>query len=159
VRVQALILFVHLAVFWLLWSGHLDRTLLTYGLISCVIVVAAGLRAKVVDRESLPVHMMFRSWLYLPWLLVEIVKSNIGVAKIILDPALPMRPHILRTESSQTTDVGRVIFANSITLTPGTITLAIREGEVVVHALADPFADELQTGEMNKRVCRMEGEV
>lgn len=155
---QALILFVHLAFFWLLWSGHLEQTLLTYGLISCVIVVAAGLRAKVVDRESLPVHLMFRSWRYLPWLLVEIVKSNIGVAKIILDPALPMRPHILRTESSQTTDVGRVIFANSITLTPGTITLAIRKGEVVVHALADPFADGLQTGEMNKRVCWLEGE-
>jgi multicomponent Na+:H+ antiporter subunit E len=155
---QALILFVHLAIFWLLWSGFFEQPLLTYGAISCAVVVAACLRAKLVDRESLPVHMIFRSWVYFPWLMIEIVKSNIDVAKIILNPALPMRPHILRTESSQKTDVGKVIFANSITLTPGTITLAVREGEMVVHALSDPFADGLQTGEMNERVCWMEGE-
>ena len=155
---QALILFVHLAIFWLLLSGHLERDLLTYGAISCAVVVAASLRARLVDRESLPFHMMLRSWLYLPWLLVEIVKSNIDVAKIILHPALPMRPHILRTESSQKTDVGKVIFANSITLTPGTITLGVGKGEMVVHALSDAFADGLNTGEMDRRVSRMEGE-
>jgi multicomponent Na+:H+ antiporter subunit E len=158
VRLQALILFVHLAIFWLLWSGHLEIELLFYGAISCGLVVAASLRAGLVDRESLALHMMFRSWLYLPWLLVEIVKSNIAVAKIILHPSLPMRPHILRTQSSQKTEIGKVIFANSITLTPGTITLAVREGEIVVHALTDAFADGLETGEMDRRVSWMEGE-
>ncbi len=155
---QALVLFVHLAVFWLLWSGYFKPDLLAYGAISCVVVLAAALRAGVVDRESLPFHMMFRSFVYLPWLLLEIVKSNIDVAKIIMHPKLPMRPHILRTRASQKSDVGKVILANSITLTPGTITLAVRQGEMVVHALADEFADELQTGEMDRRVCQMEGE-
>jgi multicomponent Na+:H+ antiporter subunit E len=114
-------------------------------------------RTGIVDRESLPFHMIFRSWVYLPWLLLEIVKSNIDVAKIILSRDLPMRPHIIRTPTSQRTDVGRVIFANSITLTPGTITLAIRGDEIVVHALADEFAEGLETGEMDRRVCAMEG--
>jgi multicomponent Na+:H+ antiporter subunit E len=155
---QALILFVYLSVFWLLLSGHFERDMLTYGAISCALVLAASLRARLVDDERLPVQMVFRSWRYLPWLLTEIVKSNIDVAKIILDPALPMRPHIVRTQASQRTDVGKVIFANSITLTPGTITLAVRRGEMVVHALDDPFADGLETGEMNQRVCRLEGE-
>ena len=97
-------------------------------------------------------------FVYLPWLLWEIVKSNIDVAKIILNPKLPMRPHIIRVASSQKSDVGMATFANSITLTPGTITLAIREGEIIVHALADEFADGLQNGEMDRRVTAFEGE-
>ena len=154
---QALVLFIHLAIFWLLWSGHYQIDMLAYGALSCALVVAACVRTGLLDRESLPYHMIFRSWVYLPWLLLEIVKSNIEVAKIILNPTLPMRPHILRTKASQKTDVGRVIFANSITLTPGTITLAVRRGEMVVHALADEFAEGLETGEMDRRVCVMEG--
>ncbi|MCP4037585.1 MAG: Na+/H+ antiporter subunit E [bacterium] len=153
---QAVVLFAHLAIFWLLWSGHLEATFLMYGAISCAIVLAAALRAGLVDRESLPYHMFLRSFGYWPWLLVEIVKSNIAVAKIILDPKLPMRPHIVRTEASQKSDTGLVIFANSITLTPGTITLAVREGEMVVHCLTDEFAEDLQSGEMNRRVSHME---
>ncbi|MFT5443070.1 MAG: multicomponent Na+:H+ antiporter subunit E [Myxococcota bacterium] len=155
---QALILFLHLAAFWWLWSGFFDPTLLFYGFLSCAFVVAAAARAKVLDRESLPFQMIFRSMTYLPWLLFEIVKSNIAVAKIVLHPNLPMRPHVMRTESSQKTDVGKVIFANSITLTPGTITLAVRDREIVVHALADAFAEDLLGGEMDRRVCKMEGE-
>ena len=155
---QALVLFIHLAIFWLLWSGIYHADLLAYGALSCALVVAACLRTGLLDREALPFHMIFRSWVYLPWLLFEIVKSNVDVAKIILNPKLPMRPHIIRTQTSQRTDVGRVIFANSITLTPGTITLAIRGDEIVVHALADAFAEELDTGEMDRRVCAMEGQ-
>jgi len=153
---QAVVLFAHLAVFWLLWSGYLEPTILLYGVISCAVALAGALRVGLVDREALPYHMIAHSLRYHPWLLAEIVKSNIAVAKIVLDPRLRMRPHIVRTEASQKSDVGRVIFANSITLTPGTITLAVREREVVVHCLADAFADDLQTGEMNRRVCRME---
>ncbi|MFP8872557.1 MAG: Na+/H+ antiporter subunit E [Myxococcota bacterium] len=154
---QALILFLHLAVVWMLWSGYFEFALLSYGAISCALVVFATSRARTLDRESLPFHMMFRSWTYLPWLLLEIVKSNIAVAKIVLNPKLPMRPHIIRVGYSQKTDVGRVIYANSITLTPGTITLAVRQGEIVVHALSDDFADDLQSGEMDRRVAVMEG--
>lgn len=155
---QALILFVHLAIVWLLWSGFLEVALLSYGALSCALVVAASKRANILDRESLPFHMVFRSIVYLPWLILEIIKSNLEVAKIILNPKLPMRPQLVRIGYSQKTDVGVVIFANSITLTPGTITLAVREGEVVVHALTDDFADGLRDGEMDRRVCAMEGE-
>ena len=156
---QAVILFLHLAVVWMLWSGYFEFALLSYGAISCGLVVFATSRARILDRESLPFHMMIRSWAYLPWLLLEIVKSNVAVAKIVLDPKLPMRPHIIRVGYRQKTDVGRVIYANSITLTPGTITLAVRQDEIVVHALSDHFADDLQTGEMDRRVAVMEGGV
>lgn len=153
---QPLVLFGHLAVFWLLWSGYFTPTLLFYGLISCGIALAAAMRAGLVDREALPFQMMFRSFGYFVWLLIEIVKSNIAVARIILDPKLPTDPRIIRTKSSQLSDVGRVTLANSITLTPGTITLAVDEDEVIVHALNEAFADDLQTGEMDRRVCDME---
>ncbi len=155
-QLQRLVLFGHLAVFWLLWSGHLEPTLLFYGLLSCAIVLAAAVRVGIADRESLPFRMEICSVRYVAWLLVEIVKSNIAVAKIILDPRLPTRPRIIRTRSSQRSDVGRVVFANSITLTPGTITLAVREDEIIVHALNGAFADDLQSGEMDRRVCDLE---
>ncbi len=153
---QPLVLFGHLAIFWLLWSGYLTPSLLFYGLISCGLCLAAAMRTGMVDRESLAYQMMPRSFGYFAWLMLEIVKSNIAVAKIILDPKLPVRPRIIKTPASQVSDVGRVTFANSITLTPGTITLAVRNEHVVVHALNDDFADDLQTGVMDQRVCRME---
>jgi multicomponent Na+:H+ antiporter subunit E len=155
-QLQRLVLFGHLAVFWLLWSGYLVPTLLFYGLISCGVALAAAMRVGIADREALPFRMEIRSVRYVAWLLWEIVKSNIAVAKIILDPRLPTRPRIIRTPSSQRSDAGRVVFANSITLTPGTITLAVREHEIIVHALNDEFADDLQSGDMDRRVRELE---
>lgn len=153
---QALVLFGHLAFFWLLWSGFFTPTLLFYGVISCALCVAAAWRLGIMDRESLPFQMLLRSLRYHPWLMLEIVKSNIAVAKIILDPKLPTHPRIIRARSTQVSDVGRVTFANSITLTPGTITLAVREDDVIVHALNDAFAEDVLTGEMDRRVTHLE---
>ena len=90
-------------------------------------------------------------------LLKEIVLSNIAVARVILDPRLPIHPRILRVEASQKTDVGRVTYANSITLTPGTVTLDVRDGKLLVHALTTGSAEGLLTGEMDRRVARLEG--
>ena len=86
-------------------------------------MLAVSLRLDVVDAEALPVHFGLRPLLYLPWLLVEIVKANVDVAKIILSPSLPIHPHLIRVPASQRSEVGQVMYANSVTLTPGTISL------------------------------------
>ena len=155
---QALILFAHLMLVWLLLSGHFETALVTYGVLSAVVVVALTAHLRILDSEALPVHLGIRPFLYLPWLFKEIVLSNIAVARVILDPQLPIRPRILRVRASQRSDVALVIYANSITLTPGTVTLDVRNGEFLVHALTDESAEGLLTGEMDRRVAWLEGE-
>lgn len=153
---QALILFAHLMLVWLLLSGHYDATLITYGVLSCVFVVALTAHLGMLDEEALPVQLGLRPFVYLPWLFKEIVLSNIAVAKVILDPNLPIRPRLLRIRASQRTDVTQVMYANSITLTPGTVTLDVRDNELLVHSLTEESAAGLLTGEMDRRVARLE---
>jgi multicomponent Na+:H+ antiporter subunit E len=154
---RSLILFVNLMVVWLLLSGHYNATLITYGVLSCLGVVALMAHLQSLDKEALPTHLAFRGCLYLPWLFKEIVLSNLAVTKVILSPKLPIHPRILRIAASQKSDVGQVIYANSITLTPGTVTLDVRHGEFLVHALTTDSAEGLLSGEMDRRVSRLEG--
>lgn len=90
--------------------------------------------------------------MYIPWLIWAIIKANIDVAKRILNPRLPIAPRIVRVTGTQKTDLCRVIFANSITLTPGTVSLDLDEEDIVVHALTKEAADDVQSGDMDRRV-------
>jgi multicomponent Na+:H+ antiporter subunit E len=154
---RSLILFATLMAVWLLFSGHYNATLITYGVLSCLGVVALMAHLQILDKEALPAHLVFRALFYVPWLFKEIVLSNLAVAKVILSPGLPIHPRILRIDASQATDVGQVIYANSITLTPGTVTLDVRHGKFLVHALTTDSAEGLLSGEMDRRVSHLEG--
>jgi multicomponent Na+:H+ antiporter subunit E len=156
---RSLILFVTLMAVWLLFSGHYNATLITYGVLSCLGVVALMAHLQILDEEALPSHLVFRAIFYIPWLFKEIILSNLAVARVILTRNLPIHPRILRIDASQKTDVGQVIYANSITLTPGTVTLDVRHGKLLVHALTTDSADGLLSGEMDQRVSRLEGYV
>jgi multicomponent Na+:H+ antiporter subunit E len=153
---QPVSLFVLLMGVWLLLSGHFEPTLVIYGLLSSAAVVGLGLHLRIVDSEALPIHLAGRMLFYLPWLFKEIVLSNVAVARVILDPRLPIRPRLLHVEASQDSEVAQVIYANSITLTPGTITLDVRDHKLLVHALTRESAEGLLTGEMDRRVARLE---
>ncbi len=151
---------------WLLWSGYWPGMsesggLLTgLGALSCLAVVLLARRMQVLDREGVPLELTPRAQLlYAPWLIWEIVKANVDVARRILHPALPIRPHVIRIRAGQKTDLGRVIYANSITLTPGTVTIGLDGGDLTVHALTDEAARGLATGEMDRRVSSIEERV
>ena len=146
-----------LGLAWLLWSGHHSPLLLTLGALSCIGVVAIGTAMRLVDAEGVPVGLFFRALSYAPWLLLEIAKANVDVAWRILHPRRPIHPSIVRVRASQRRDLGRVIYANSITLTPGTVSNDMEDGEIVVHALTRESARALETGEMDRRVRRMDG--
>ena len=154
---RALILFASLYSVWLLLSGHYTSTLMIYGALSCAVVVAIVRHLGILDDEALPVHLGVRHLSYLPWLMKEIVVSNLAVAKVILSPSLPIHPRILRVDGKQKTPIGQVIYANSITLTPGTVTLDVRDNKFLVHALTSDSAAGLLSGEMDERVARLEG--
>ncbi|MCZ6483090.1 MAG: Na+/H+ antiporter subunit E [Alphaproteobacteria bacterium] len=94
---------------------------------------------------------------YLAWLAKEIILANLAVAKIILSPSLPLSPLLFRVKTSQKTDVGRVMYANSITLTPGTISLEVEDDDIIVHAIAGDLASDMAKGGMDRRVTAVEG--
>lgn len=146
-----------LYAFWLLLSGHLEAFLLAAGAASALAVVGLGQRMNLIDREGHPVHLGPRALLYWPWLLVEIVKSAWEVSRIIVDPRLPISPTLVTFRPGQRTDLGRVILANSITLTPGTITIEASAREFLVHALTEAGAEALLSGQMDRRVTGFEG--
>jgi len=144
---------------WLLLSGFYDNPLLlTFGVLTCSLCVFIAWRAEVLDPEENPLRLglKLQIFFYWPWLLVQIIKSNIDVTRIILDPKLPISPTMISVRPTQRTDLGRVIYANSITLTPGTVTTYMRGETFDVHALTQQAADDVLEGEMGRRVTKLE---
>ena len=153
--IKALLLFVFYFVIWLLLSGHYDPLLLTLGVLSCITCLYVTWKAKFIDEEGLPLHLLIRLPIYTLWLFKEIIKANIDTAKIIIlnNPD----PKNFRVKSSQKTEAGKVTYANSITLTPGTVTTVLDGDILEVHALSSDMADDVKSGAMNKKVSWLEG--
>lgn len=143
--------------FWLLLSGHYTPLLLTLGAASCLLVVYVARRMDVVDEEGLPLHIGFRFLVYLPWLLWEVFKSNVRMARIVLDPRLPISPKLGRYPIRYRTDLAKVIYGNSVTLTPGTVTTAIDGDTIEVHVLEGDGFDTDEADPMIRRVHWVEG--
>jgi multicomponent Na+:H+ antiporter subunit E len=150
-------IFVVLMLVWLGSSGHWEPLLIGLGVLSCLLVVGIALRMRIADPEGAPLVLSLRGLLYVPWLAWQIAKANVDVARRILSPRLPIAPRVIRVKASQRSDLGRVIYANSITLTPGTVSLRVEGDEIVVHALTREAAEELQSGKMDRQVTRKEG--
>ena len=153
--IKALFLFVFYFVIWLLLSGHYDPLLLTLGVLSCITCLYVTWKAKFIDEEGLPLHLLIRLPIYTLWLFKEIIKANIDTAKIIIinNPD----PQNFRVKSSQKTEAGKVTYANSITLTPGTVTTELDGDILEVHALSSDMADDVKSGAMDKKVSWLEG--
>jgi multicomponent Na+:H+ antiporter subunit E len=145
-----------LFAFWVLLSGQFDAFHLTLGAI-CSSLVAylyhdlLFANVRVGDMRI----VIGRFIAYIPWLLYQILMSNIHVASLVLRPKMPIDPKIVTFKTKLETDVSCVTLANSITLTPGTITMEIRDGVYYVHALSKKVADELRAGEMEDRVAHI----
>lgn len=145
-----------LVAIWLLNSGHYTPLLLSLGAFSVGLVVWIAHKMDVVDGEAQPIHLTLKLPGYWLWLTKEIVLSNIDVVKRIWLTPNSIEPTIATLKISQNTDMGRVIYANSITLTPGTVALDLRDDEVVIHSLTREGLRDLQSGEMDRRVSQLE---
>ena len=152
-----LLIFFFLTIgLWIALSGHFDPFLLSLGLLSAATVTLVSHRMGVIDAEGQPLGLIPGLLRYAPWLTKEIVRACIDVAWRIVQPSLPIQPTIIRVPANQRTVTGRVSFANSITLTPGTISLDVLEKQIEVHALTAESAADLESGEMGKRVEHLE---
>jgi multicomponent Na+:H+ antiporter subunit E len=146
-----------LFAFWLALSGHYTAMLVTAGAVSAVVCVLAAIRMRVADAEGHPIELFRGAVTYLPWLVIEIAKSGFAVTKVILHPSLPISPTMTVVKASQKTTAGVATYANSITLTPGTITVGVSGNDLTVHALVKGGALDLEGGGMDRRVSQFEG--
>lgn len=155
---RSLLLFAILFGAWLLMSGHYTPLLIALGVLSCALAAFMADRIGGTDEEGLPLHIMARLPAYLAWLVKEIVMSNILTGKLILFGRA--RPVMFNTPATQATAGGIVTYANSITLTPGTVTIEVEDGKdgtsFLVHAVDASFAEDVESGEMDRRVTALE---
>ncbi|MCP4184302.1 MAG: Na+/H+ antiporter subunit E [Hyphomicrobiales bacterium] len=143
--------------FWLINSGYFKPLLLGFGFLSVVIVIAITWRMKEKDGEFFPLIMMsLRLPGYLLWMIGQIIKSNMDVIRRIWLGSKSISPTIVTCKAGQKSDAGKVLYANSITMTPGTITMSIHDDILEVHALTRQAAKDLQLGEMDRRVTVLE---
>lgn len=144
-----------LVALWWVLSGYYGALLLSLGAASCALALYLALRMDRIDGEAVPLALHAGRWLrYAGWLGVEIVKSNLAVARVLVDPRLPIRPSVFQVESTQRTLLGHVVYANSITLTPGTVSIDLHGDAIDVHSLLEPDFEALR--EMDRRVSGTE---
>ncbi len=143
--------------FWMPLSGFFDVFHLSIGASCCALVAYIShdllfVNVRVGDMRTI----VKRFFAYIPWLIYQIILANLHVVKIVLSPKMPINPKIIRFKTKLESDISLVTFANSITLTPGTITVDIKDGEYYVHAIDETVAyDLLYGGEMEDRVAHV----
>lgn len=156
--------FVVLFVFWLILSGRYELKYLVTGLLAAAIVTALtntflyspgrGETGEAADTRLLFVCLL-NLLLYAPWLLLAIIKANLQVAYVILHPRMPVDPVLIQFRSRLQRNISLVTLANSITVTPGTLTVDLHRRTYLVHALTPRAAADLESGLMQNRVSRV----
>ena len=154
INAKSITLFIVLFGFWLLMSGYYTPLILSLGVISCLLCVYLTIKGKFLDNETLPIYFFPLLIQYTLWLIKEILKSNIQTAKVIIMKS--EEPELFSVKASQKTNEGKVTYANSITLTPGTVTTQIKNDIFEVHALTKDFGDDVRSNEMDKMVTWLE---
>lgn len=156
---RLILIAVTLYVYWLVLSGHYTAWFLISGAVLTAAVVAFTRIKGIIDAEGFPVERIGGGLLYWPWLAWQIVLSALRVSRLILDPRLPISPTMVRVRAKQSSSVGLATYANSITLTPGTISVEVSESDhaIWVHAITRDGADAFRDDPMNDRVRDFEG--
>lgn len=136
-------------VLWLLLSGHYNWLLISMGLVSVLVTLLLAHKMKLIDGQSHPIHLfskIIRLWVVLSG---KIIVSNIDVTLRVLG-IRPISPCLVKLKLDQNSDLGKVIYANAITLTPGSASLHIEDGFLYVHTISEEGAQSLLRGEMAK---------
>jgi len=151
-------LVITMAATWLLLSGYFKAQLLIEGALSVALVIWLARRMGVLTHRGQPIYFrFFHIFKYWGWLAKQILISNIDVTRRILARDMPIRPTLRRVRATPDTDMGRAIYANSITLTPGTTAINFTLDEhILVHALHEDSLKELEAGEMADHIRDVE---
>lgn len=151
-----LFLFLLLFGFWFGLSGQTQPFLLGGGLLTCGLIVGYTIRYDIKLWDWPPRALAYAVVTYLPWLLWQILVANVRVIYLTLHPAMPISPCVVKVPCTLKTPLGRTIYTNSITLTPGTVSLSLEDDGILVHAISREDADGLLTNEMHDRIAKLE---
>ncbi len=153
-RLRAQLVFVALLVAaWVLWSGMFKPLLLGLGALSCAIAGWIAVRMGYFDTSVFALRFNLRLLRFWWWLLTEIVRSSLEVARVVLSRELRLSTRVVEIDAAMLSPTDQVILGNSITLTPGTLTLDAADGRLLVHTLTVDGARELEEGGMLRRVA------
>jgi len=154
---RSIAIFIVLFALWLLLSGVYTPMIIGLGFASSLLVVVIIRRMDAQDGDKVELHLSpIRFSKYIIWLMVEIARANWAVTKTILSRKMNIHQHMFTVPYSQKTDLAQVIFANSITLTPGTITIETEEGQFLVHAVSFSEDDVAAIADMDARITACE---
>ena len=149
---SVLALLLLLVAAWLLWSGIYKPLLLWLGAFSCALSLYVAHRVGFFERAT-GFHVIPRLPRFSVWLFVEIIKSSLEVVRIVLNPKLPISPTVVYIDAKPEGPIGQVILSNSLTLTPGTVTLDVYNNRLCVHCLTEEGAAAVRSGDANQRVA------
>jgi len=156
---RSLPLFLLLVAFWAALSGTAQTHhafLAISGLATCALVTWLAIRKGLQIRDWSPLQKAVVLVRYLPWLLWQIVRANWRVIHAVWSPTLPIDPRMVEVPCTLKTSLGRALYANSITLTPGTVTVDIKATRFTVHALTKQDGEDLLNGEMHQHIDDLE---
>ena len=144
-----------LSVFWVLLSGHYTTLFLGLGGVSVLLVIWLLRRMDMTDHAPSSLYPSLGLLGYGGWLLTCVVRANIDLARRIWDPQLPIRPSWTRLDTQVSTPLQKTLYANSITLTPGTLTTEVQDDHFRIHSLSKDNICSLQRGDMERRIRRL----
>lgn len=147
-----------LSIFWLLLSGYIQPLLLSFGVVSVIIVLVVLKRMDTVDQEPRVVTFNYRIFHYFFWLVGQIVLSSVHVTKLIWGSSDNVSPALAKISIDRVPAKNHVLYANSITLTPGTLSVDLNDNEITVHALQASSIESLKQGGMESKIIRLLGE-
>ena len=146
---------IPLFIFWLAITESVSMVDVAVGAVLAVLLGAWAALPVARRRARAQLRQAGRFLLYFGHLLESIVRSAIQVAEVVLDPRMPIEPVLIAHRTSFKREVSRVAFANSITLTPGTLTVDVDGNTFFIHCLAERFADDIGSGELERRIARV----
>lgn len=154
-------MYIVMLALWIIFNGKITLEILFFGIVICTVLYrftcnALNYDAKKAAKLSKMLPFLLK---YYVILLIEIIKANLQVMKIILSPGLEITPKIIRFHTDLQEDGSKLVLANSITLTPGTITAELQHGDYVIHALDEKFAEGIEESTFVKQLREMEGKL
>ncbi len=152
---RAVILTIVLYSLWLALSGHYSIPFIVLGFLCSVFVAFISYKMGILKGNFNLIRFLLWTIKYCPWLIWKIALANYDVAKRILSPSLPIQPHIFKSKSGLKSNLTNVIYANSITLTPGTVTVDLDNDELLIHALTNSSNNEISEGVMLKKISSL----
>ena len=150
--------FLILLVIWLMLTWSLQWQEVAVGIV--IALIAELMLGDIFPSGAVKIfypHRLFWLVIYTVEFIGFVIKANFDVAYRVLNLYLPIRPGIVKVRTKLKTDMARTFLANSITLTPGTVSIRVHGPYITVHAIADDVADGLLEGEMDRRVTTLEG--